>query len=237
MPISSSNSSGGSLDRVTFHRAVEALHNAPVPQPRPQTMTISVDAERNLREHWAQMNVEMQGRVDYGFISTGVNVERTTMDNNGFGVSDSSIRKYLTAEKNYIKRFMATGTFEQDSLYLTIDGAERLTIWGQEFGVGNLICTLDQNHLYVSTKRGTHLISLLEKLAAREGYEIEITDSVSVDSDTLVGVAYWNFNNREEIDDTELVSVTKANVGSSGQLRPEQFAHGLTFQASSDILF
>lgn len=83
------------------------------------------------------------------------------------------------------------------------ESKDQLTIWAS----GRAIATLIGQTLFV-TRSETSLLPQFKKLAAREGFEIKIRMAIPHDNDGY-GVAYWHWQNRKEVDDSELVAVTK----------------------------
>lgn len=89
-------------------------------------------------------------------------------------------------------------------LDLHVDTATRLQVSGKRFEGERKMFLLDSEQITAHNIRSKHLIPLLRRLARDEGLAFNLVDEYP-HSEKTIKVAFWQFKNRREVDDSDIV--------------------------------
>lgn len=129
--------------------------------------------------------------------------------------STAQMRDYYRLEKKReivpLKKFVSTGSIMHGQIEgkLTEDGI--IQVIGQSIDDRKVIFTMDKEKLTIDSKRGSHVKKTLTRLAEREGLEL-VVSTPKVRALPGINIVFWKFKNREEVDDSELVSKAQPDV-------------------------
>lgn len=160
-----------------------------------------------------------------GIVSDGWTRARgvTGMDNDLFDIINQS-REH---EAEWITRFFETGVARTDGVAAaSVDSKNNILVVAQHSWASYNGMFVIRGKKIQAWDNVEHIHKLLKKYAKKIGYEFVSGNPEwrSRDSHTLL---YWDFGLGSEVDDTELVSVTKPRLqGVANGLRPEEIFVG-----------
>lgn len=115
---------------------------------------------------------------------------------------DGDMAEHYKWELDHLESLIQTGTSRKLELYMLPDNT--LMVHGKHFDGGSVMFLLDSEKITVQNERSKHLVPLLRRLAEREGLTLNLVDEYT-DIPEGIKVAFWKFNNREEVDDSKIV--------------------------------
>ncbi len=118
-------------------------------------------------------------------------------------VRPTTVKSMATVDVDNLQQFIDTGSSD---LRVYIDDKNVLYL----YGYNSLMATITSRNLKVHKKQGKHVLKQLTALAEREGLQIHIVDSLTERRGRPVG--FWSWKVREEVDDSELVTVTQSRT-------------------------
>lgn len=127
-------------------------------------------------------------------------------------VREELLKQHKAEIKADMKKLIATGI--SDRLTLRTKGTRLIVSESGIGGGGTIFFMIHRRKMQVNKKATSYMKAIIEKLAKREGLEIEYVNSLDYPSGQLKYVAYWSWKHPEEVDDSELMGFAsvKSNV-------------------------